>query len=142
MLEQVQLADAELRKRTPELETRIDKLCTEFVAVKNAGGDSARLAVLERQIANLDSQIIISQHALATISAIAYLFWRADVDSPSCAEATGVHPPAVRQLIFRLCRAAERLGFAAPIRNPSRKQRVRLSTDRQRRSRRRLMREF
>jgi hypothetical protein len=120
LLDQVQLADAELRKRAPALETRIDKLCSEFVELKNAGGDPARLAVLERQIENLDSSIIISQHALQTVGAVAYLFWRTDVDSPSCAEATGVHSPAVRQLIFRLCRAAERLGFSAPIRNPRR----------------------
>jgi hypothetical protein len=130
--DQISLADDALRKFGPALEQRIDSLCSQYCQVKNESNllppcegsqvrclpdDSIKLASLEKQISNLDSSIIFSKHAAATTAAICYLYWRTDLDSPAVAEATGVHPPAVRQMIFRLWKAAERLGFSAPIRN-------------------------
>lgn len=126
----LRVAEDALRAKIPALEVVCDRLCGEYVALKQNGGypiggipvprESAsvaeRLRVLQSEIQALDTQIITSRTPGATITGILYMYYRLGINSVGVASELGLKSPHVRQTLFRLWDVAVSLGFDAPDR--------------------------
>ena len=92
-----------------EKQARLESYMRQYAAlVKEPEADNAtRLRGIERQIVTLDGDLALLQRGLAaTICAIVYLFHRAAWDGSQIAEHLGLKQQHVRQVLFRLNRAA------------------------------------
>jgi hypothetical protein len=83
--------------------------------MRQAGGDPARLSNLEQQIRGLDTQLIINKQPAAVAAGIVYGYYREGGDSVKVGSALGLNPPAVRQILYKLWKAAKELGFEMEV---------------------------
>lgn len=90
----------------PRLEEMVTKASKAYVAAKKAGESPARLKRLSVEIENVDTQLrfIESEHKLAL--GCIYRYYRCSEDSVNVAIALGIKPPHVRQMLWRLNKAA------------------------------------
>ena len=110
-LEKLRFAEDILRSQLPNLEKRIEGLCAEYVSLKTAGGDRARLASLERIIAGIDTTLTINRSAGQVVAAIIYGYYRECKASVAVAAATGLRPCGIRQTLHRIWQIAKQMGF-------------------------------
>jgi hypothetical protein len=117
----------------------LDRLCTEYVEIKNKGlkpgitdkewneskpqpffdfaegearyqDEKKRIKQLESEIEGIDTYLRISENGGADIvAAVIYLYYRTGYDSVGVGEELGIKPPHVRQTIYRLHQTAKRL---------------------------------
>lgn len=108
--ERLQRAQERINAKRPGKIEILDRLSCEYVALKNAGGDPARLRTLEIQIENIDTQLVNSEHIAAKILRLVFLYYRVGLDSVGVAMELGTwKPPSVRQTLWRLDRVWERM---------------------------------
>lgn len=115
--ERFHLADVLLKQRAQKLEKRLDKLCVSFCEVRKLEQTPERLkllARLQRSIQQIDMQIIVERRAPEIVTAIIWKYFREGLNSVDVAAALGLHPPAVRQIVYRIMRTADALGFEHP----------------------------
>src|SRR5713101_6357931 len=86
--------------RMPQRIATLGKVSHEYVELKNAGGDSGRLRVLERQITTLDGSLVVDQSGPVLIVGIIHYFFRCGYSSPETSAALKhmVSPRSVRQI--------------------------------------------
>lgn len=77
-----------------------------------------RLKRVELQIHNSDSSAFVSARAAAIAASVCYLAYKLGWPSPSIAEHLDLRAPAVRQILYRLNRAARRLEMGVQKWNP------------------------
>jgi len=97
-----------VRKRR-QLQKMIEKY-REFARLPSR--ESGNLRLLEQQIGNLDTEIFIAAKLPEIVCSAAYLYHRLCWNSVSVAEHLGITPCHVRQILYRLRRAAERMARA------------------------------
>jgi hypothetical protein len=98
----------------PRLEEIITKLAREYVTLKKAG-NPARLNKLGQLIESIDTEIrfLGKEHTLAL--GVIYRYYRCGEDSVAVGNALGIKPPHVRQLLWRINKAANKPPlFVAP----------------------------
>jgi hypothetical protein len=90
----------------PDLTETLTHLAKRYVAVKKAGKDPALLKKLSIEIEGLDTQIrfLGKDHTLAL--GVIYHYYRCGSDSVETAVALEIKPPHVRQILWRLHKAA------------------------------------
>jgi len=110
-LEQLRYAEQLLLQKVPAQERVITTLCEEYVSMKQAGVKHPYVRTIESLISNYDTSIIINRSAGKIVAAIVYGFYREGLSSVGIAEATGLRPPCVRQLLFRVWQVAKKLGY-------------------------------
>jgi hypothetical protein len=115
-LERLRWIESVFHDRVPRLEKTVDRLCEEYVELRRNGNDPPRLRKLESLIGNLDSCLIISRSPARIVASAIYCYYRLGMTSVGVAEATGLHPPACRQIIRRIWKTAITCGFDAPAR--------------------------
>jgi len=70
---------------------------------------TSTLRRLEGQIANIDSDILLASRLPEIVASVVYGYFRLCWNSVSVAECLSIKPCAVRQMIFRMGRAAKRI---------------------------------
>lgn len=108
------LVRAQLKQSTHRralIET-IDGLCDQYMAVKNAGDNPARLKFLAAMIENIDTQLrfLGREHLMAL--GVVFHYYHRGANSVETGAALGLKPPHVRQILWRLAKAAK--DVAAP----------------------------
>lgn len=90
----------------------LDGLCKEYVALKdNPAATCDRLQELELLIEGLDTYIRTSQKDGGLLLAVGCVqtYWKEGLDSVACAERLHIKPPHVRQIVWRLDKAAKKV---------------------------------
>lgn len=98
--------------RRPALEATVNRLNRAYVAET----DPARRRELEVEIENFDTTVRIMDKGLALVAAVVYFYYRCCLDSVAVAEETGIKPPHVRAMLYRL-------NHLKPVRQPTYKPR-------------------
>jgi hypothetical protein len=90
----------------PRFTETLTKLAKDYVALKKAGKEPARLKKLGSDIESLDTQLrfIGKDHTLAL--GVIYHYYRCGLDSPAVAAELDIKPPHVRGILWRLHKAA------------------------------------
>ena len=139
MKERLNHARAKIISKRPAAMVVLDRLCAEYVEIKNNGLKSGmtdkewnatkkqpyfefaegqakiddmqyRLKQLEREISGIDTYLRISENGGADIvAAIVYLYYRAGMDSVGVGAELGLKPPHIRQTLFRMHQTAKML---------------------------------
>jgi hypothetical protein len=137
--ERLDRACARIMSKRPNAMVVLDRLCEEYVEIKNKGlkpgitdkewneskqqpfmefaegearyqDEKKRLKQLESEIEGVDTYLRISENGGADIvAAVIYLYYRTGYDSVGVGEELGIKPPHVRQTIYRLHQTAKRL---------------------------------
>lgn len=103
--ERLDRAVAARKRQIPALERTLRRLCKRYTRRRSANC-RRRLAL---QIQALDASIcLIKKGETAAICAAVYLYYRAELDSVGVAEAVGIRPPAVRQILWKISKLWER----------------------------------
>jgi hypothetical protein len=110
-LELLRYAEQLLLQKVPAQERVVTSLCEEYVSMKQAGVKHPYMRTIESLIANYDTSIIINRSAGKIVAACVYGYYREGLSSVGIAEATGLRPPCVRQLLFRVWQVAKKLGY-------------------------------
>lgn len=99
----------------PRLEEIIDRLSHEYVAVKNAGNNPARLKQLRIEIEGIDTTLrfLGKEHLLAL--GIVYRYYHRREDSVGVGLAMQCKPPHVRQVLRRLFKCAAQVAANRPV---------------------------
>lgn len=85
--------------RVPALERTLRRLCKRYLKRRSA----KKRRQIATQIRNLDASICLIQRGeYAVILRAVYLYYRAELDSVGTAAETGIQPPAVRQIFWKM----------------------------------------
>ena len=96
-------AQAVLKRNCKRHITTLDKLCAEYVPLKQSDPANPRLRELEIQIETLDTRIRLEQVGYGkTLAGIVYYYYALGLDSVGVAEQLKIKPPQVRGTLFRL----------------------------------------
>jgi hypothetical protein len=111
------LARANKRRlaRKPHLTETIGKLAREYVAVKKAGDDPARLKLLAIEIESIDTQLRFLGNEDKMVVGVVYRYYRLREDSVATGAALAMRPPHVRQVLWRLDKAARAVACTVRI---------------------------
>ena len=100
-------ADFQLMRKRAKLQEMIESF-RELSRLPETKPSALRLR--ELQIMNLDTDLFLAEKGYAeTAAAIIYLYYRLSWNSVSIAEELGVKPPHIRQILYRLNRAYEKM---------------------------------
>jgi hypothetical protein len=110
-LEMLRYAEQLLLQKVPAQERVITTLCEDYVSMKEAGVKHPYVRTVEALISNYDTSIIINRSAGKIVAAVVYGYYREGLSSVGIAEATGLRPPCVRQILFRVWQVAKKLGY-------------------------------
>jgi hypothetical protein len=94
-----------MKAREQHVDSRLDA----YKKAVDEGASAKRLRELRIQAQNADSRYLFDRRPVELLLNVAYLSYRLGMDSVSVAENLGIHPPAVRTLLFRLKRVADGL---------------------------------
>jgi len=101
--ERLRRACERLRANVPRAMAVMDKLCNEYVALKQTGFWPERAKKLGQEIASLDTSLRLAQeNAPAVILGILYQSYNVGMDSVGVGAMFGYKPPHVRQILRRL----------------------------------------
>jgi hypothetical protein len=114
LLERLQRAEQYLIASVPTILSNLDGLCTRYVELQRNGGAPEELTKLETTIKGLDTQLIINRAPARIAAAVVYKFYREGLKSTQIAADLGLHPAGVRQMLFRIHKAARALGYPDP----------------------------
>jgi len=137
--ERLENAKARIIAKRPAAMVVLDRLCAEYVEIKNKGlnpnitdkewneskkqpfmpfaedearfqDEQKRIKALESEIEGIDTYLRISENGGADIiAATVYLYYRTGFDSVGVGSELGLKPPHIRQTLFRLHQTAKRL---------------------------------
>jgi hypothetical protein len=93
----------------PRLEALATKLCIEYTEAKNYGARKKWLKHAAVEIEVVDSQIIMSKRLPEIICGVIYRSYCSGDNSVEVAQALGLKPPAVRQLLSRLSKVWKKM---------------------------------
>jgi len=110
--ERIARAEQHIRTTAPQHVETLKMLGARYMAMKRDGAPATALRELEIQIENVDTSLRMVTHPAATVSTVAYFFYRCGFDSVGVAQRCHLKPPHVRQIHFRLNAVAAELGFA------------------------------
>ncbi len=132
-------ACARIMQKRPAAIASLDKLCEEYVEIKQRGlnpqmtdkewneskaqpympwaegearyvDEQKRIKQLESEISGIDTYLRISENGGAdVVAATVYLYYRTGLDSVGVGAELGLKPPHVRQTLFRLHQSAKRI---------------------------------
>lgn len=106
LLERRERARLAVIAQRPRLTAKLDEMNHKYVQLQQAGVKRAYLKRMEIQIENLDSLLRCNMAGdsggLATLAAVVYLYYRVGLNSVEVAQRTGLKPPHVRQLLYRM----------------------------------------
>jgi hypothetical protein len=127
LLERLQRAEQHLIASVPTILSSLDVLCARYVELQRNGGAPEELTKLETTIKGLDTQLMVNRAPARIAAAVVYKFFREGLKSTQIAADLGLHPAGVRQMLFRIHKAARSLGYPDPERitsYPDRRQNV------------------
>ena len=137
--ERLTRACARIMQKRPAAIASLDKLCEEYVEIKQRGlnpqmtdkewneskaqpympwaegearyvDEQKRIKQLESEIEGIDTYLRISENGGAdVVAATVYLYYRTGLDSVGVGAELGLKPPHVRQTLFRLHQSAKRI---------------------------------
>ena len=110
-------AEQKLHARASLQHESLDRMCHEYCWLRQRGGDPARLNKLEQQIRGVDTQLIINRAPAAVAAGIVYGYYREGGDSVKVGSALGLQSACVRQILYKIWKAAKELGFEAEVQN-------------------------
>jgi hypothetical protein len=119
LAERLARARESMSNQLPQLNATLDKLCHEYVTVK----DSARKQELQTQIESWDTQVRVAKNP-ALLAAVVYFYYRVGLNSVGVAEELGLKPPHVRMLVYRMGEIAEELKKGIKVQSQPRRRRV------------------
>jgi hypothetical protein len=90
----------------PRMEELIAKNCRDYVAIKKAGNDPQRVKQLGALIESMDTELRFMGKDAALLAGVIYRYYRLHEDSVAVGKALGIKPPHVRQIVWRLHKAA------------------------------------
>jgi hypothetical protein len=93
----------------PRLEALATRLCVQYVEAKTGGRPKSFLKSAAIEIEIIDSQIIMSRKLPEIIVGVIYRSYCAGENSVEVAQALGLKPPAVRQLLHRLSKVWKKM---------------------------------
>jgi hypothetical protein len=104
LAERLARAEEKLKEQRPELSETIQRLCAEYVQVKNESEpDAERLRLLEILIPNYDTQLrMIDGGCSRIICGVVYHFYRRGLNGLQVAEELNIQHCHVRQILWRL----------------------------------------
>jgi len=105
-------------KHRPALMARIEKLCREYVGLKQAGVTGPVLSTLGCKIEEIDTQLRILDCTPQILAGVVYHYWRCGLNSVETGAQLHIKPPHVRQLLWRLNKAAGQLGYGPLMKEP------------------------
>jgi hypothetical protein len=111
--ERLARAQKTLAAKLPNLEARIDELCKQFLAAKNAG-DAALKKHFQQKIEEVDTQLRMIENPAKFYVGAAFYYWRAGLDSVATGQQLGIKPPHVRCILWRMGKVAGQLGYGPP----------------------------
>jgi hypothetical protein len=98
----------------PRKRARLQRWIDEYRQLsRSPKADTTDLRRLEQQISNTDTEIFVSAKLPEIVASTVYLYYRLGFDSCSVAESLGLKPPHCRQILYRLQKTAQRLGFSS-----------------------------
>lgn len=101
------IARAILQERYADLsEGEYTKL---FLAQLRGKTPRDRVKDVAREAQSLHAEVHVMEKSPEIVAAIAYCYYRLEWDSPTIGEEFGINPAAIRQILFRMNRAARRL---------------------------------
>jgi hypothetical protein len=105
---QVRLSNANKRRlaNKPRLVETLTKLCRDYAALKKSGKDPERLKQLGIEIESFDTQLRFLGKEDEMVAGVVYRYYRLKDNSVEVAAALGMKPPHVRQVLWRLDKAA------------------------------------
>lgn len=108
LVERLKTAEEKCRERAGRLSKTLDGLCCEFVTLRNNRSDDKRLGQVQMLIQSIDTQLIIDRHPGEVYGYILYAYFRTGATSAQIASDLGLHAPAIRQLLSRICKIAKK----------------------------------
>jgi hypothetical protein len=102
--ERLERAVQKLNADADGLKAVLQRMCAEYVVLRNSGADPERLIKLQRLIENYDSTLRVNANPAAITIGIVHRYYRVGLDSVGVASELGIKPPAVRQTLWRLRR--------------------------------------
>lgn len=99
-----------LSAKRANFEARIDNLCKQYVAAKNAG-NLAQARDIAQKVEELDTSLRMIDNPAKFYVGVAYHYWRSGLNSVETAQQLGIKPPHVRALLWRMGRTAGELGY-------------------------------
>lgn len=100
---------AAIRKRAGDeaktLASRMERFLHEYRETRKRG-DARRLEILQVEIQNLDSSIMVLRRLPEVATGVIHFYYRLGYDSVLTGEELHMRPPAVRQMLWKIVRAA------------------------------------
>lgn len=154
--ERLERAKARIVTKRPAAIVVLDRLCEEYVAIKDKGlrpgmtdkewneskdqpfmsfaegearyqDEKNRLRQLEIEIEGIDTYLRISENGGADIiAAVVYLYYRTSLDSVGVGSELGLKPPHIRQTLWRLHQTAKKLEAAGKFKEVGSKKRIKV----------------
>lgn len=90
----------------PRLEELVAKNCHAYVALKKAGNDPLRVQELGALIESMDTELRFMGKEPELLAGVIYRYYRLNEDSVAVGKALAIKPPHVRQILWRLHKAA------------------------------------
>jgi len=100
--ERLKKAQEKLALRRPEMIERIDSLCRKYVAQKKCRGETQAVKDLAAVIRNLDTLICFEGRVAEVVLGVVFFYWNCGLDSVEVGQRLGIHPPHVRQILYKL----------------------------------------
>jgi len=108
--ERIKRAEEKLAVQVPKLQSELRQRIFEYHELQKCGRlTPSRRKELEREIQGIDTRIcIIRRGALATLTAMVYLYYREGLNAVDVAEQLGVVPTTVHQVFYKLAKLSKR----------------------------------
>ncbi|MGH9737329.1 MAG: hypothetical protein ACRD4X_01925 [Candidatus Acidiferrales bacterium] len=102
-VERLRFAQAKEMERLAIKRQWLDRMIDEHHRATHNGESAKRIADLEREIQNLDSDLVLTQRGIPTVVVgIVYYYFRLGMNSVEVAEQLQLRPPHVRIIVYRL----------------------------------------
>lgn len=112
--QRLKIAEATLGEREAPLLGNLDDLQARYKLAKEFGQTDA-MRMLEQKIEEVDTRLIVNRKAATLYSGVVYHYFQRGADSVEVANALGMKPPWVRQVVWRLEHIAAQLGYGRKI---------------------------
>jgi hypothetical protein len=120
--QRLQRAQEVLNRNAKEQQLLLDRMTREYVEFKRHGADARVLRNYETEIKNLDTVLLFNKDIAGKVLHVVHCYYRLGFNSVETEAETGLKPPHVRAMLWRLRKVAASLGFSNP---PARRRRHR-----------------
>ena len=118
--QRLQRAQEVLNENAKEQQLLLDRMAREYVEFKRHGADAIVLRNYETEIKNLDTVLLFNKDIAGKVLHVVHCYYRLGFNSVETEAETGLKPPHVRAILWRLRKVAASLGFSNP---PARRRR-------------------